>query len=110
MYSIIVINIIFCNILGSELHIRGLVFRIVELDLWTYNYMNENKDIFTQDAILGAKCFLESKGLLNLQYKENVNNRNLITHEVSDCNKSFENTVIAKKIDQLNLNNCTLEL
>lgn len=92
------------------MYIRGLVFRIVELDLWTYNYMNENKDMFTQDAILGAKCFLESKGLLNSHYKENVNNKNSITHQVSDCNKSFENTVITKKLDQLNLDNCTLGL
>lgn len=29
--------------------------------------MNENKNMFTQDAIDGAKCFLENKGLLSLQ-------------------------------------------
>lgn len=72
--------------------------------------MNANKDMFTQDAILGAKCYLESKGLLNSQYKEDVNNRNSITHEVLDCNKSIENNIITKKLDQLNLDNCTLEL
>lgn len=52
------------------MHVRGSVFKIVELDLWTYNYMNENKDMFTQDAIDGAKCYLENKGLLNPQKQE----------------------------------------
>jgi len=32
--------------------------------------MNENKDMFTQDAIDGAKRFLESKNLLSTE--ENV--------------------------------------
>lgn len=72
-------------ILGAELYIRGLVFKIVELDLWTFNYMNENKDMFTRDAIAGAKCFLESKGLLNLQLKEDdVSNQNSTVHQISN--------------------------
>ncbi|CAH1731580.1 unnamed protein product [Aphis gossypii] len=59
--------------IGAELHAKGLVFIITELDLWSYNYMNENKDMFTQEAIDGAKRFLESKNLLN--NKENVENQ-----------------------------------
>lgn len=55
------------------MHAKGLVFIITELDLWSYNYMNENKDMFTQEAIEGAKRFLESKNLLNNQ--ENVENQ-----------------------------------
>ncbi|XP_025198331.1 EF-hand domain-containing protein 1-like [Melanaphis sacchari] len=57
--------------IGAELYAKGLVFIITELDVWSYNYMNENKDMFTQDAIDGAKLFLESKNLLNSQ--ENAN-------------------------------------
>lgn len=37
------------------------------MDLWTYNYMNENKNMFTQEAINGAKRNLESKGILKPQ-------------------------------------------
>jgi len=96
-------------VLGAELHIRGLVFKIVELDLWTYNYMNENKDMFTQDAIAGAKCFLESKGLLNFQKKEDdISNQNSTAHQISNHNK-FENIVITNKLKQLNIVGCRSE-
>ncbi|XP_026819347.1 EF-hand domain-containing protein 1-like [Rhopalosiphum maidis] len=56
--------------IGAELYAKGLVFIITELDVWSYKYMIENKDMFTQDAIDGAKRFLESKNLLKSQ--ENV--------------------------------------
>jgi len=35
--------------------------------------MTENKDMFTQDAIDGARSFLENKGLLNPQGNEEKN-------------------------------------
>lgn len=54
------------------MYAKGLVFIITELDLWSYNYMNENKDMFTQDAIDGAKRFLESKNLLSTEEKVDV--------------------------------------
>jgi len=60
-------------VLGAELSIKGWVFKIVELDLWTYNYMNENKEMFTQEAIDGAKSFLENKGLLTNERTTNDN-------------------------------------
>lgn len=56
---------IIITVAGAELYAKGLVFIITELDLWSYNYMNENKDMFTQDAIDGAKKFLENKNLLS---------------------------------------------
>ncbi|CAI6354517.1 unnamed protein product [Macrosiphum euphorbiae] len=58
--------------IGAEVYAKGLVFIITELDLWSYNYMNEHKDMFTQDAIDGAKQFLESKNLLSIEEKVDV--------------------------------------
>lgn len=36
--------------------------------------MKKHEDMFTQEAIDGAKADLESKGLLNLQEEENMRN------------------------------------
>lgn len=55
---------------GALLHVRGSIFKIVELDLWTYNYMEENKHRFTQEAIDGAREFLGKKDLIKLQKDE----------------------------------------
>jgi len=68
-------------VLGAELHAKGLVFIITELDLWSYNYMNENKDMFTQEAIDGAKHFLESKNLLNNQENSENQENQILVHE-----------------------------
>lgn len=52
------------------LYVKGSVFEIIELDLFTYTQMIINKNMFTQDAIDGAKQFLESKGLIMPPIKE----------------------------------------
>jgi len=85
--------------------VRGSVFIIVELDLWTYNYMNENKNKFTQDAIDRAKCYLESKGLLTTLQKKDAINQKSITREISKSkqNESFEDTVLINKMNQSNI-------
>lgn len=63
-------------VLGATLNIRRVLFKIVEIDLRTYNFMKENNDMFTQDAIDGAKRDLESKGFLNPLEEENDNKSN----------------------------------
>ncbi|KAF0755012.1 EF-hand domain-containing protein 1-like [Aphis craccivora] len=92
--------------IGAKLHVRGSVFIIVELDLWTYNYMNENKDKFTQEAIEKAKCYLENKGLLIIQQKPDVINQNSITRDISksDQIESPEDTIMINIINQSNIN------
>lgn len=68
--------------------------------------MNENKGMFTQDAIAGAKCFLESKGLLNFQQKgDDIDNQNATAYQ----NKSFENIAITNKLNQLSIDGCRSE-
>ncbi|VVC30481.1 Uncharacterised domain DM10,Domain of unknown function DUF1126 [Cinara cedri] len=58
--------------IGAEIYVRGSVFNIVDLDEWTYDFMMKNEDIFTQDAIDGAKNHFISKGLL-VDAQENRN-------------------------------------
>lgn len=71
------------------MYVRGSVFKIVELDVWTYNYMNENKNMFTQDAINGAKNYLESKGFLHSpQIKENISIKTSKTEFNNTTNQS----------------------
>lgn len=85
---------------------KGSIFIIVELDVWTYNYMNENKDKFTQDAIDKAKLYLESKGLLSTLEKKDISNQSSITQDIrnSKQNDSFEDTVLINKMNQSNIN------
>lgn len=76
------------------MYIKGRIFKIVELDLWTYNYMNENKDMFTQDAIDGAKSFLENKGLLKaLQENEQKD----INKDNADQNETIKEDAVANE-------------
>lgn len=41
--------------------------------------MNENKEMFSQEAIDGARHYLESEGILKLQEKEETNNQDSIS-------------------------------
>lgn len=66
-------NLVQCttiNILGAKLYAKGSVFEIVELDLWTYNYMTKNMDKFTEEAFDGATTFLERQGSIHLKDEE----------------------------------------
>lgn len=70
------------------------------MDVQTYKYMIENKDMFTQEAIDGAKSLLESKGLINTNEETtNINNAQNIP-STSNHNESFDNTEIINAIDQ----------
>lgn len=92
-------------LLGAELHVNGSVFKIVELDLWTYNYMNENKDMFTQDAIEKAKCFLESKGLLKPEVKDELSLYSKITEKHNDTylNEPHDDIIVITKTNSSNI-------
>ncbi|XP_050529585.1 EF-hand domain-containing protein 1-like [Daktulosphaira vitifoliae] len=84
--------------LGAQIHVRGIVFIITGLDLWTYNYMNDHPEMFTKEAIEGAQKYIEDEGLLNKQETttiENVN-KNL---DVDDTKNLFGKEVVVEKID-----------
>lgn len=49
--------------------------------------MKENKDMFTQEAIEGAKRFLQSKDLLDEQGKEIVKNSSSIPQKINESNQ-----------------------
>lgn len=52
---------------GAEIYARGSLFVITGLDMWTYNFMINNKDMFTQDVIDSATNYLKSQNLLDPQ-------------------------------------------
>lgn len=100
-----IIFYVFFILLGAELHVRGSVFKIVELDLWTFNFMNENKDMFTQDAIDKAKCFLESKGLLTPEGKDEFSPDPKPTEKANETNQNepFDDVIVITKMNLSNI-------
>ncbi|XP_025415429.1 EF-hand domain-containing protein 1-like [Sipha flava] len=58
--------------IGAELRIRGITYKIIDMDLWTYKYMIENKDKFTEEAINGAKQLFETNGFKRSKKNEDL--------------------------------------
>lgn len=64
--------------------------------------MNENKDMFTQDAIDKAKCFLESKGFLNPKVKDDFSPYSKIT-EKTNQNEPYDDIIMMTKTNSSNI-------
>lgn len=89
--------------IGAEIWIRGAMFIIVGLDLWTYNYMVEHPHMFTQEAIDGAKKYLEEEGLLN-KHQEKIESKPESEQQENEAEKPktkdlFGDQLIVENID-----------
>lgn len=62
--------------------------------------MIENKDIFTQEAIDGAKSLLESKGLINSNETTTNTNNAQNTSSTSNHYESFDKPEMINATDQ----------
>jgi hypothetical protein len=69
------------SLLGAKLRIRGITYIIIDMDLWTYNYMIKNEKKFTEEAINGAKQMFKKTGFKRSEKNEALK-QNFITQKI----------------------------
>ncbi|XP_050523184.1 EF-hand domain-containing protein 1-like isoform X2 [Daktulosphaira vitifoliae] len=74
--------------IGAEINVKGFIFQIVDVDLWTCNFMINNQSMFTQEAINSAKQYVEKEEIL---YKKNETESIENNKISSKCGKEFKN-------------------